>query len=261
MRVRALMYHDVLASPDEGSGFEGSGAAVYAVGARQFRDHLDGIEQAVGRPPATVDALGGGGAPASPWMLTFDDGGASAIVAGEELARRGWRGHFFIVTNLVATPRFVDWDGVRALADQGHTIGSHSRSHPQPISACSWDELLDEWSSSTQELSEAIGRRVTTGSVPGGYYSPAVARAAAAAGLDSLFTSEPVQTLREVDGCLLIGRYAIRRDTAAETAALAAAGAARPWLSQRASWSLRKAAKRAGGRHYERLRSALLERG
>lgn len=256
------MYHDVVAATGEGSGFEGSGAEVYAVSAQQFRDHLDRIDKAVGRPPSKVDALiGGDTLPANPWMLTFDDGGASAVAAGEELARRGWRGHFFIVTNLVGQPRFVDWDGVRALAEQGHTIGSHSCSHPQPISACSWDELLDEWSRSSQELSEAIGRRVTTGSVPGGFYSPQVARAAAAAGLDSLFTSEPVLRLRAVDGCTLIGRYAIRRDTTSETAAQAAAGAARPWLSQRASWSLRKAAKRTGGRHYERLRSALLERG
>lgn len=256
------MYHDVVASSGQGSGFQGSGAELYAVGAEQFRDHLDRIEQATGAPPSTVDALvGDKPALGDRWMLTFDDGGASAIAAGEELARRGWRGHFFIVTDLVGTPRFVDWDGVRALAEQGHTIGSHSRSHPQPISGCSWDQLLDEWSHSAEELSEAIGRPVVTGSIPGGYYSPAVARAAAAAGLKSLFTSEPVQTLREIDGCLLIGRYAVRRDTTAETASAAAAGAARPWLSQRASWSLRKAAKRAGGRHYERLRRALLERG
>jgi peptidoglycan/xylan/chitin deacetylase (PgdA/CDA1 family) len=257
VRVRALMYHDVLASPGESSGFEGSGAAVYSVSAERFGEHLDRIEQSVGRPPATVDAF----KTDDPWMITFDDGGASAVAAGEELARRGWRGHFFIVTDLVGTPRFVDWDGVRALADQGHAIGSHSRSHPQPISACSWDDLLDEWSHSVQALSEAIGRPVSTGSVPGGYLSPTVARAAAAAGIETLFTSEPVQTLREIDGCLLIGRYAIRRDTDAATAAAAAAGAARPWLSQRASWSLRKAAKRAGGRNYERLRSAMLDRG
>lgn len=261
VRVRALMYHDVVASDGDGSGFEGGGAEVYAVGAERFRDQLDRIGQATGRPPAAVDALTGDHPPADAWMLTFDDGGSSAVAAGEELARRGWRGHFFVVTDLVGTPRFVDWDGVRALADQGHVVGSHSCSHPPRMSACSWEELLGEWSRSVELLSEAIGRRVSTASVPGGYYSPQVARAAAAAGLDSLFTSEPVQTPRTVDGCVLIGRYAIRRDTTAETASRAAAGAARPWLRQRAAWSARKAAKRAGGRHYERLRGALLERG
>ena len=34
-------------------------------------------------------------------MLTFDDGGPSALDAAGELAHRAWRGHFFIVTSLV----------------------------------------------------------------------------------------------------------------------------------------------------------------
>ena len=44
-------------------------------------------------------------------MITFDDGGASALAAGEELARRSWRGHFFIATDLVGRPGYLDWDG------------------------------------------------------------------------------------------------------------------------------------------------------
>ena len=65
---------------------------------RRFGEHLDAIERAVGRPPAAVDALSDGD-----WMITFDDGGASALHAGEELARRSWRGHFFIATDLVGS--------------------------------------------------------------------------------------------------------------------------------------------------------------
>jgi len=45
----------------------------------------------------------------------------------------------------------------------------------------------------------------------GGYFSAQVARAAAAAGLTALFTSEPEIRVREVDGCAVLGRFAIRR--------------------------------------------------
>ena len=91
------------------------------------------------------------------WMITFDDGGASALLAGEELARRSWRGHFFIATDLIGRPGYLDWDGVRAVAEMGHVIGSHSCSHPDRMAACTWDQLMDEWSGSAAILAEELG--------------------------------------------------------------------------------------------------------
>lgn len=245
MRLRALMYHDV----DEGN------PDIYNVEPARFSEHLDAIERAVGRAPAAVEDVSDGD-----WMITFDDGGASAQHAGEELARRGWRGHFFIATDLIGQLGYLDWDGVRAVAGMGHVIGSHSCSHPDRMAACSWEQLLDEWSRSAAVLAEALGRPVRTASVPGGLYSRSVGRAAAAAGFTTLFTSLPSQRLGSIEGCLLIGRYAIRRDTPADEAAAAAAGRAVPWARQRAAWGLRGAAKRIAGERYEGMRRALLAR-
>jgi len=260
VKASTLMYHDVEAPDGVRGGFEGSGPAVYGVTEETFRAHMDGVERAVGRPPVTGNALVAGRAPSDPWLLTFDDGGSSAAHVGAELARRSWPAHFFVVTDRVGEPGFLGWDEIRELARQGHAIGSHSCSHPARISSCSERELLHEWSRSVELLSDAIGAPVTTASVPGGYYSPEVGRAAVAAGISCLFTSEPVRAVRPLDGCLLVGRYAVRRGTTAEQASAAAAGRPRPWLSQRASWELRGIAKRIGGRHYRRLRTALLER-
>jgi hypothetical protein len=124
-----------------------------------------------------------------------------------------------------------------------------------------WDQLLDEWSRSAAALSSELGQDVTTASVPGGLYSREVGRAAARAGFSSLFISLPSQRVGSIDGCLVIGRYAIRRDTSAGRAAAAAAGDRRTWLGQRVPWALRAAAKRVAGRRYERVRRALLARG
>ena len=101
MKLRALMYHDVV----EGSG------DVYAVTPDAFRQQLDATGRAPGR---TMDELRDGD-----WMITFDDGGSSALAVGEELARRSWRGHFFIATDLIGRPGYLDWDGVRAVAGHG----------------------------------------------------------------------------------------------------------------------------------------------
>jgi peptidoglycan/xylan/chitin deacetylase (PgdA/CDA1 family) len=244
------MYHGV--GPD---GFPGPGAAAYAVTPARFAEHLERIAAATGRPPGRADALAYGA-----WLLTFDDGAASALEAAAQLARRSWAGHFFIATDLVGRPGFLGWDDVRALARAGHVIGSHSCSHPDRMAACSGEQLLDEWSRSAGVLAEALGRPVTTASVPGGLYSANVGRAAAAAGFTTLFTSLPSRRLRSIDGCRVIGRYAIRRDTPAAAAAAAAAGRPVPWARQRAAWALRGAAKRIAGERYEGVRGALLAR-
>ena len=251
------MYHGLVAEDGPRDGFEGAGAAAYAVAPERFREHLERIAAATDGPPATADALPGGG---RAWMLTFDDGAASALEAGEQLARRSWRGHFFITTDLVGTPGFLTWDGVRELARAGHVVGSHSASHPDRMAACSPDVLLDEWLRSRAMLAEQLGGPVSTASVPGGLYSASVGRAAAAAGYSVLFSSLPSKRPGKVDGCLLIGRYAIRRDTAAAEAAAAAAGRPVPWARQRGAWALRVPAKRLAGDRYEAIRRALLTR-
>jgi peptidoglycan/xylan/chitin deacetylase (PgdA/CDA1 family) len=239
------MYHDVV---------EGS-KDVYAVTPGNFCDQLDEIGRAPGGRPAAVDELGDGD-----WMITFDDGFASALEAGEELARRSWRGHFFITTDFVGQPDFLDWDGVRAMAGMGHVIGSHSCSHPDRMAACTWSQLMDEWSGSAAILAGELGTPVTTASVPGGLYSRDVGRAAAAAGFTSLFTSLPSQRLRSIDGCRLIGRYAVRRDSSAGEVAGAAAGESLPWARQRAAWAMRGAVKSIVGQRYESMRRAVLAR-
>jgi peptidoglycan/xylan/chitin deacetylase (PgdA/CDA1 family) len=255
MRASTLMYHGVAPEGGPRDGFPGPGATAYSLEPARFGQHLEHIAAATGRPPERVDALVSGA-----WMLTFDDGAASAMEAADQLARRSWRGHFFIATDMVGTPGFLGWDDIRELARAGHVIGSHSCSHPDRMAACSWERLLDEWSRSAAALAEALGGPVRTASVPGGLYSPNVGRAAAAAGFRTLFTSLPSRRLGSVDGCLLIGRYAIRRNTPAEEAAAAAAGRALPWARERAGWALRGAAKRIAGERYEGLRRALLPR-
>jgi peptidoglycan/xylan/chitin deacetylase (PgdA/CDA1 family) len=61
--------------------------------------------------------------------LTFDDGLASQRIAGELLHARGLTGTFYVSSGLVGRAGRLGWDDLRALADQGHEIGGHTRSH------------------------------------------------------------------------------------------------------------------------------------
>lgn len=255
-----LLYHDVVdPGRDDESGFPGAGAARYKMTRVEFGAHLDAIAGSGARPPVTLpEAVRAGPGGAGP-LLTFDDGGSSAFteIAGA-LEARGWRGHFFVTAGRVGTVGFVDAGQVRELDRRGHLIGTHSQTHPPRMSTLGPAALLAEWRESREALSEVLGRAVTTGSVPGGSYSRAVAEAAARAGVEYLFTSEPTARARRVGGCTVLGRYTLYRGTSPAEAGALAAGKAAPRLAQAVSWNVRKLAKALAGPGYDRARSAIL---
>ena len=172
----------------------------------------------------------------------------------DALERRGWRGHFFVTAGQVGTPTFVSGAQMRELHGRGHIIGAHSYSHPKRMGALSPAEILDEWQRSRSLLSDALGEAVTTASVPGGFYTRPVGEAAAAAGLELLFTSAPTTRVWEVDGCRVVGRYTLRQWSSPEQAAALAAGRARPRFAQWALYSGLNLARTLAGEHYTRLR-------
>lgn len=239
------MYHDVVPEgAEDSSGFPGRDAALYKVTPGRFEAHLAAIVRACSPSAAPV--------------ITFDDGGGSALAAADALERHGLRGCFFVTTDYLNAPGFLDEAGVRALRRRGHVVGSHSCSHPLRMGHCPWTQLIDEWTRSGEVLARVLGEPVTVASVPGGDFAPAVAEAAARAGFRELFTSEPTTGRSAGPGIALQGRYVIRRWTSPATAAGLASGRWLPCASQALSWNVRKAAKRLAGERYLGVRRRLL---
>jgi len=250
------MYHDIVepGHPDA-SGRVGPGAARYKVDTAEFIKHLRAIAEVRRASPVLVTALAAGATQgAVPLLLTFDDGGSSACHAADFLEHHGWRGHFFITTNDIGGRTFLNRSQIRDLRSRGHVVGSHTSSHPERMSHLGSDEMLEEWRRSADVLSDLLGERVTTGSVPGGFYSIGVARAAAKAGISVLFTSEPTTRCSAVDGCSVVGRYAVCREVPAEVVARLALARPVPRARQYVAWSLKKAGKLVGGSYYVKLR-------
>src|SRR6476659_11173864 len=149
------MYHDIVAAGDEdSSGFPGRDAALYKITPEIFAAHLDAIAS------TATAAL----AP----LITFDDGGKSAIAAAQMLEERGWRGWFFVTTNYIGTRGFLSAADIRQLASRGHVVGSHACSHPLRMGHCSRPQLIEEFSRSRSVLSDLVGSDVRVASVPGG---------------------------------------------------------------------------------------------
>ncbi len=218
-RVAAFGYHEVTDTPDA-TGFQRPGAVPYKLSCDLFARHLAAFA-AGPRAPALITDVNLE-QPGRHVLLTFDDGGASALYAGERLAARGWRGHFFIVTSLLGTRTFLDGAGVRELRAQGHVVGSHSHTHPGIFRELPHERMLEEWRVSGDGLAQLLGEPCLTGSVPGGDISPTVLRSAAEAGLRFLFTSEPWTAPRRVAECWVLGRFVPKVGTsAAQVGALA----------------------------------------
>ncbi|AHG90045.1 polysaccharide deacetylase [Gemmatirosa kalamazoonensis] len=260
MKLISLMYHDVVGPEGfESSGFAGGDAHIYKLTRERFDRHMAALSATAPFPGLVTDVLArpADGTPCV--VLTFDDGGVGALRhAAPALEAHGWRGHFFVTTDRIGQPGFVTEADVRELAARGHAIGSHTRTHPPRISHLPEPQIRAEWLDSVRRLADLVGDRIRTGSVPAGFYSDRVADAAADAGIEVLFTSEPTAAVARRGRCTILGRYAIMRDDDADVPQALARDSWLPQARQAALWKAKKAVKAIGGERWLAFRRRVL---
>ncbi len=203
-QVASFGYHEVSDDPTA-AGFQRTGALPYKHKVAAFGRDLDAIASGPCVPELVTDL--DLRQPNRHVLLTFDDGGKSAVYIGDALRSRGWKGHFFIVTGLTGSRTFLTSAEIRYLRSCGHLIGSHSHSHPDIFRDLTPRRMGDEWRQSCDILAQLLGEPCTVASVPGGDISPLVLESAGAAGLRYLFTSEPWLIPWRVGGCWILGRF------------------------------------------------------
>ncbi len=210
-RIGSFAYHDVADDPST-SGLQRPTALAYKFPTTLFRAHLDCIARSGGKPEQLITSIPRSST-GSHVLLTFDDGGRSAVWIGDELLRRGWRGHFFVTTGRIGTRTFVSRQDIRYLHGCGHLIGSHSHSHPDVFNALKPSQMRSEWHTSCGLLADLLGEPCVVASVPGGDISREVLEVSAASGIQYLFTSEPRYIPDVVGGSLVLGRVSPRLNT------------------------------------------------
>lgn len=120
--------------------------------------------------------------PPHPVILTFDDGKEDALrVVLPMLRERRLRATFFVVTDFVGRPGYLDWDGVRALRAAGMEIGSHSVDHAR-LSELTEDRVRAELADSKRALEEHLGAPVEALAYPFNASRARLVRAAKEAG-------------------------------------------------------------------------------
>jgi peptidoglycan/xylan/chitin deacetylase (PgdA/CDA1 family) len=209
--IATFLYHEVTDDPTS-SGFQRPGAQAYRHTVGAFSEHLNQIA-ASGRASRPVNEIDFGHTGRF-LMITFDDGGKSALTACEQLNARNWKGHFFVITGLMEDRLFLDKQAIRYIRSCGHVIGSHSHTHPDIFRSQSLETMIGEWRTSCSRLSDLLGESCEVASIPGGDLSPRVVESAEASGIRFLFTSEPWLRPRRVGKCWVLGRVCPKVGTA-----------------------------------------------
>jgi peptidoglycan/xylan/chitin deacetylase (PgdA/CDA1 family)/GT2 family glycosyltransferase len=150
-------------------------------------------------------------------VITFDDGYAdNGVIAAPILARHGFGGTIFLVTDRVgdanrwdaegalASRRILSWEEIRALERAGVRFAPHGRSH-RAMEGLTDDELANEIGGAWSALRQQLEHPVPVLAFPFGLHDAAARAAAQSLGLWGACTAKPGRNT------LLTPVYALRR--------------------------------------------------
>lgn len=256
MHVPSIIYHDVVERHSDDSGFAGAAAARYKYFRDEFDSQLDAISAAAKYHAVTVNEFF-----SRPrkhlFLFTVDDGGSCSLYIADQLQKRGWQGHFFVVSDLIGSTGFVSKADIRELYARGHVVGSHSCTHPHWMSDLAPAELDREWGDSVAALSDITGAVVTAASVPGGACAPHVVTSARDAGIRTLFNSEPTTQVYFDGSCAVFGRFSSKQGVSAKRAAALVHGTGSARMRQSLTWGIKRAVKTHARPLWEKVYSAV----
>ncbi len=189
MNVCSITYHEVTDNPAD-SGFQRETALPYKHGVKEFEDHVTIFKKHNIFTPK-IQEIDFSNKIENTFLITFDDGGTSAMTAANILEKNNLIGHFLITTSFIGKKYYLSESNVKELHDRGHVIGGHSHTHPDIFYNLSYDKMLAEWVKCKGILEDLIEESVTCASVPGGEMNDDTWRSSADAGFKFLLCSEP----------------------------------------------------------------------
>ncbi len=170
IRVPTLMYHYVDWLPENSDRFR----VDLTVSPTDFESHLVHLKANGYTATTTTDLWWsldqGGGLPAKPVNLSFDDGTAGQYHYAYKLLKKyGLVGTFYVSANLVGREGYITRAMLKEMVDGGMDIQSHAVDHvsmrlaDQPYQMCTSRRILSEWT----------GKDVRHFAYPAGEYSTA----------------------------------------------------------------------------------------
>lgn len=123
--IPVFMYHHIQDNVDPSN----ESAMLHSVEIANFRNQLDMIRNR-GYTPVTFYHLVANCLPEKPIIITLDDGFLDAFNgAFPALVERNMVATFYISSNSIGSPAYMDWNQVNQLVEAGMEIGSHTLNH------------------------------------------------------------------------------------------------------------------------------------
>ncbi len=109
--------------------------------------------------------------PDKPVLITFDDTRLDQFTAAlPELDKHGFKAAFFIMTVSLGKPGYMSKEQVKQLADDGHTIGSHTYDHKN-VKTYTVDDWVEQVQKPSKQLQTITGKPVEYFAYPFGLWN------------------------------------------------------------------------------------------
>lgn len=252
--IPVLMYH-ALADAAHPSGLDDPAEELYTLTTEAFATQLAWLSDQGFSTLLFADILAGMPVPDRAVILTFDDGHASNHTLALPLLRRfGMRAEFFITTNRIDWPNYLQEWQIAELAAAGMGIGSHGASHAY-LSDLDDSALVGELRQAKERLQKIVNAGINSYSAPGGRLSTRVMTTATRLGY-RLHCSSAVALWQTSES--VVPRTAIKKGTPLTEFQKIARGGSRYYLWARARYLILKIVKTAlGNRLYAALHRRL----
>jgi peptidoglycan/xylan/chitin deacetylase (PgdA/CDA1 family) len=217
-----LMYHAILPAREKPTW-------PWAVSMQQFRDQLDFLaSEGYATPTMSELVTAPEKFPGRTAAITFDDGYVDNLGAYEELAKRGMRATWFIVSGSIGRPPAWPADGrpherllnpseLQEMHAGSMEIGSHTVSHvrlPEVDDA----RLAEELTASKAALEDVLGNAISSFAYPYGAWDKRCADATRQAGYIAACTTDSGWSLRDNNPYRLRRLTLFNTDTASSLA-------------------------------------------
>lgn len=122
--------------------------------------------------------------------LTFDDGWLGNYLNAYPILKEfGFKATFFVATDLIGNPFYMNWEHLKEMVANGMSIQSHTVNH-RPLAHMGGERVLFELSESKRVIEERLGQQVRHLSLPHGSKNGMTWPIAKGIGYKSICTSD-----------------------------------------------------------------------
>ena len=189
MNHQILLYHEVTDFPERTKKIRKMSPADSLL-TKQFEGQMAFLSDRPNTKVVTVDDMFAQAQDsAQKVVLTFDDGLiGNYLFAFKILEKYGYQATFFVTVNNISRNRYMSWDQLGALHKNGHSIQSHTMTHPM-LGECDESQMTYELETSKKVIEDRIGAPVKYLSLPFGSSNESVIAIAKQLGYQGIFTS------------------------------------------------------------------------